>query len=324
MIRVALKGLLGAQAPRRADRARDRPRRRDGQRQLHPHRHDQEELRHDLRRLVRARRRGRQLARRRSTSGERDAERRRSPPTCSRDGAAAARRRTSPPGSSSEATARRRGRQADRQLAAALAPGRRRRADAAPQPAQARRGRVAARRGEIAIDEATAEKSDLAVGDTIGVVADGPVAALPHHRDRRFGSRRLARRRNDRRLRPADGAAAARQAGQARRDPVARDRTASRPAELVAQIRPLLPPTAQVESADGAGGGGLDGDAASSTILRTFLLAFGGIALFVGALRDLQHAGDHRRAAHAGVRHAADARRLPRGRCSARWSSRRS
>ena len=42
MTRVALKGLLGAQGPRRPDGARDRPRRRDGQRLVRPHRHDLE------------------------------------------------------------------------------------------------------------------------------------------------------------------------------------------------------------------------------------------------------------------------------------------
>ena len=50
MLRVALKGLAGPQAPRAADRDRDRPRRRDDQRHLRPHGHDQQRLRHDLHR----------------------------------------------------------------------------------------------------------------------------------------------------------------------------------------------------------------------------------------------------------------------------------
>ena len=47
------------------------------------------------------------------------------------------------------------------------------------------------------------------------------------------------------------------------------------------------------------------------SILRTILLAFAGVAVLVGVVHDLQLALDHRRAAHEGVRAAADGRRDP-------------
>ena len=65
---------------------------------------------------------------------------------------------------------------------------------------------------------ATADKEDFEVGQTIGVQAEGPVERLRISGIVKFGSGLDDRRRHARRLRPADGAAALRQAGQARRD----------------------------------------------------------------------------------------------------------
>ena len=71
---------------------------------------------------------------------------------------------------------------------------------------------------EVVIDKATAGKKHFAVGETIGVQAEGPVKRLPDLRDRQVRLGRDDRRRDARRLRPADRPAVVRQAGPARRD----------------------------------------------------------------------------------------------------------
>ena len=76
------------------------------------------------------------------------------------------------------------------------------------------------------------------------------------------------------------------------------------------ELRRLVPATAQVRTgADQAAKDEKD-VAGFVKFIRYFLVGFGMVALFVGALRDLQHALDHRRAADARARDAADARRL--------------
>ena len=89
-------------------------------------------------------------------------------------------------------------------------------------------------------------------------------------------------------------------------------------------IRPILPSDAEVKTAAQQ----VESDAADTnsfiSFLRGFLLAFGGIALFVGLVRHRELALDHDRAAHAGARDSADARRLAAAGSRARSSSRRS
>ena len=86
-------------------------------------------------------------------------------------------------------------------------------------PIQLVSGQWPAGEGEIAIDKSTATKKHFAVGETIKAYANGPVHSVQGHGHRSLRQGRLARRRDDRRLRPADGAATVRQAEQARPDP---------------------------------------------------------------------------------------------------------
>jgi len=135
---------------------------------------------------------------------------------------------------------------------------------------------------EIAIDLTTASKEGFEVGDQIGVQAEGPIERLTLAGIFEFSSglslggatlagfdlptaQRLMRK-------------------EGRLDEIA---VASKPGvtddELVAQIQATLPPGTQVKTA----GEQAQADAAETnefiTFLQGFLLAFGGIALFVGA-----------------------------------------
>ena len=125
-------------------------------------------------------------------------------------------------------------------------------------------------------------RTHYAVGETIGVIARGAeqryrIAGIAE--DRR---RLLARRRDDGDLRPPRRPAGSftRWASSTRsRSPTG---PATRPALLVREIRPLLPPNAQVRT---GAGGSAEGDEQTNgflAIIQDFLLAFAGIALFVG------------------------------------------
>ena len=80
--------------------------------------------------------------------------------------------------------------------------------------------------------------------------------------------------------------------------------------ELVADIQPLLPADAQVRSGAEEAQEAQDEISQFTTFIRYFLLAFAGIALFVGSFV-IFNTLDHGRPAHEGVRDAADARRVP-------------
>ncbi|MBA2332632.1 MAG: ABC transporter permease, partial [Actinobacteria bacterium] len=136
--------------------------------------------------------------------------------------------------------------------------------------------------GEVVVDESTADKESFVVGEEIGVQAVGSVERLRISGIIRFGSAAslggatlagfdlpTAQRLFDKEGKLDEIAVAAR-AGVS--DP-----------ELLAQIRPVLPPRTQVVSASEQA---VD-DAADTnefiTFLQGFLLAFAGIALFVGS-----------------------------------------
>jgi ABC-type antimicrobial peptide transport system permease subunit len=135
---------------------------------------------------------------------------------------------------------------------------------------------------QVVIDTATADKKDFGVGDVIGVQAEGAVEELPISGLVRFGSdislggatmagfdlptaQRLFRK-------------------EGRLDEIA---VAAKPdvtdTELVAQIEGILPPGTQVKT--GAEQAQADAEEVNEFIgvFRSFLLAFAGIALFVGA-----------------------------------------
>ena len=121
------------------------------------------------------------------------------------------------------------------------------------------------------------------VGDTIGVQVEGPVRAAPDLRARQVRRGQLDRRRDARRLRPRDRAEALRQGGQARPDPrgrqagrLAREAHRADPARSCRRAPRCAPATRRrrrtPKSTD-----------EFISFLRYFLLAFGLIALFVGA-----------------------------------------
>ena len=134
---------------------------------------------------------------------------------------------------------------------------------------------------QVAIDNHTASTKHYKVGDTIGVIARGPeqqyriagivkiggVSSLGGTTMAIFDFPTAQRLFN--------------KAGKLDSISVAA-RTGVTPAQLVQQIRPLLPPTAQVRTAQAEVKQATKDTSAFTSILRKFLLAFGGIALFVG------------------------------------------
>ena len=134
-------------------------------------------------------------------------------------------------------------------------------------------------------------------------------APLRGHRHRHLRRRRLARRRHDGDLGPADRADAAAQAG-----PLRRHLDRRQGGHVALRARPRRP-AARSRQPGGqglraAGGRGRQGDQRHPQ-LRPLLPA--GLRLHRAVrrrVRHLQHAVDHRRPAHAGVRDAADPRRL--------------
>ena len=135
---------------------------------------------------------------------------------------------------------------------------------------------------EVVVDNSTASKKHLAVGGSVGVQAEGPVEHFRISGIVKFGS--------------ASSLGGATLAGfdlptaqalfqkNGRFDEIA---VARKPgvtdASLVKQIKSILPPTAQVRT--GTAQAAEDAKQTNSfiTFLRGFLLAFGGIALFVGS-----------------------------------------
>ena len=136
--------------------------------------------------------------------------------------------------------------------------------------------------GEIAIDRATADNRSFAVGDSIRVVAVGPARRFRITGIAEFGS-----------LDSLGGATIAvfdvptAQQLFDKEGKLDEIQVVAKPdvstAELVSEIRPLLPPTAQVKSAAAHAEASTDAVRKELKSLEYFLLAFGGIALFVGA-----------------------------------------
>ena len=134
---------------------------------------------------------------------------------------------------------------------------------------------------QIDIDANTASKKHYKVGDTIGAIARGPV--------RRYeiaGIVKLAG------VSSIGGATFAifdlptaqkifNKQGKFDDINVAAKQGVS-PAKLVSQIRPILPPTAQVRTGTAQAAKSTSDSSAGTGFLQDFLLAFGGIALFVG------------------------------------------
>ncbi len=135
---------------------------------------------------------------------------------------------------------------------------------------------------EVVVDKGTAAKEDFEVGDTIGVQAEGPVERL-----RISGTIELdlGLTIGGATLAGFDLETAQRLMGkEGQLDEIAVEaRPSVTPQEVIEQIREILPPTAQVRS--GAIQAAEDAAETNEFIgfLQAFLLAFGGIALFVGS-----------------------------------------
>ncbi len=136
--------------------------------------------------------------------------------------------------------------------------------------------------GEVAIDEATADKENFELGQVVGVQGDGPVERLRISGFFRFGSVStiggatlagfdlpMAQRIFDKESKLDEIAVAA--------EPNVPE------AELVEEIQKILPPTAEVRLASEQAKEDAEDTNEFITFLQGFLLAFAGIALFVGS-----------------------------------------
>jgi putative ABC transport system permease protein len=135
---------------------------------------------------------------------------------------------------------------------------------------------------EVVIDRSTASKKHFAVGDVVGVQAEGPVQRLRISGIVKFGS-----------VATLGGATLAgfdlptaqhlfNKEGQLDEIAVAA-KTGVADTHLLKQIRDVLPPTAQVRSGSQQAAEDAKDTNSFISFLRDFLLAFGGVALFVGS-----------------------------------------
>jgi putative ABC transport system permease protein len=136
--------------------------------------------------------------------------------------------------------------------------------------------------GEVVIDKATADKEDFKIGQRVGVQAEGPSQKLRISGLVRFGS-----------VSTIGGATLAgfnlptAQELFGKRGRLDEISVAAKPdvsdTELVQALRDVLPPTAQVKTATQQANDDASETNSFISFLRGFLLAFGGIALFVGS-----------------------------------------
>ncbi len=143
-------------------------------------------------------------------------------------------------------------------------------------------GRYPTAANEVAIDAETASKDDYVPGEEIGIIARGPV-----QRFRIVGTVKFA---NVSSLGGATFAiftlpeAQALFNKQGRLDTInVAARSGTSPTQLVNAIRPLLPPDSQVKTGQQQAQQQTNDTSGFLNIFQDFLLAFGGIALFVGS-----------------------------------------
>jgi putative ABC transport system permease protein len=134
---------------------------------------------------------------------------------------------------------------------------------------------------EVDIDQHTASNSHYSVGQTIGVIARGPVTSYRIAGIVEIGG-----------VSSLGGATMAifdfptaqrifHKEGKLDSISVAA-KHGTTPAQLVSEIRPLLPPTAEVRTGEGQAKQATKDTNGFLSIINDFLLAFGGVALFVG------------------------------------------
>ena len=135
---------------------------------------------------------------------------------------------------------------------------------------------------EVVVDRATASKKDIKIGQTIGVQAQGPVERLRVSGLVKFGA-----------VSTIGGATLAGfdlRTAQHLFDKVGKldqirvgAKNGVSNAELLAEIRPILPPETQVKSGNKQAASDAKDTNSFISFLQNFLLSFGGVALFVGA-----------------------------------------
>ncbi len=134
---------------------------------------------------------------------------------------------------------------------------------------------------EVAIDANTASKSSFAVGETIGVIARGPVQQFRISGIAKFGG-----------VSSLGGATMAifdfptaqklfHKQGKLDSISIAAKQGVT-PAQLVQEVQPLLPATAQVRTGQAEAAQATKDTNGFLSIIQDFLLAFAGVALFVG------------------------------------------
>jgi putative ABC transport system permease protein len=134
---------------------------------------------------------------------------------------------------------------------------------------------------EIAIDAATARRKHYAIGDRVGVVARGPEQTFTITGTVKIGGVDTL---GGATMTIFDFPTAQRlfhKAGKLDAIDVAA-RPGVSPAELVRQLGPILPLTAQVRTGEGQAKQATKDTSGFLNIIQDFLLAFGGVALFVG------------------------------------------
>jgi ABC-type antimicrobial peptide transport system permease subunit len=135
---------------------------------------------------------------------------------------------------------------------------------------------------EVAIDKATASSQDFEIGETIGVQAEGPVERMRLSGIFEFASGLSI---GGATLAGFDLPTAQGLFGKVGKlDEIAiASKPDVTPQELVAQVQPILPPTAQVKTGEEQARADAEETNEFIGFLQTFLLVFAGIALFVGS-----------------------------------------
>jgi putative ABC transport system permease protein len=136
--------------------------------------------------------------------------------------------------------------------------------------------------GQIAIDKHTADTQHYAVGDTIGLAADEGVRQFEITGIATFADASSIGASTFAIFDVPTAQQLFNKEGKLDGIQVAANQGVT-PDKLVSEIRPLLPPTAKVKTAQAQTTEAVDDVSGAIGIFQKFLLAFGGIALFVGA-----------------------------------------
>jgi putative ABC transport system permease protein len=138
------------------------------------------------------------------------------------------------------------------------------------------------RAGEVVVDESTAGKKDLAVGQQLGIQAEGPIERFRISGLVKFGSVSTI---GGATLAGFDLATAQDLFGKTGKlDQIrVKAKPGVSPAKLDAQISAILPPGTQVKTGNNQAASDAEDTNSFISFLQTFLLSFAGVALFVGA-----------------------------------------